>query len=102
MTDSRSADHPYRSKLWRMDPVRLKSLDSDRLPQAQKVGLVQAANSRGGGSIAPRGRQSPPDDIRSGSVYGFAIGQALRGSLRFCVNDARRQIVESNCGSLAE
>jgi hypothetical protein len=61
----------------------LYSLDSERLHKVQKVGLVQAENPRSGGSIAPGGRQSPPDDIRSGSVYGCAIGQTLRGSFRF-------------------
>src|SRR5262245_44869860 len=62
---------------------KVNSLDSKRLHQIQQVRLVQAEYSRRGSSIAPSSRQSPPDDIRSGSVYGLAIGQTLRGSLRF-------------------
>jgi len=58
-------------------------VDSKGLHQTQEMRLVQAEDSRGGGSIAPGSRQSPSDDICAGGVYGCAIGQTLRGSFRF-------------------
>src|SRR5215813_15567540 len=63
---------------------------------------MQAEDSCSGSPIALSGRQSPPNDIRSGSVYGCAIGQTVGSSFVFRVSDTRRQIFESNLGSLAE
>lgn len=42
------------------------------------MGFVQAENSGGSRAIALGGCQSPPDNVRSGRVYGCPIGTNCR------------------------